>query len=194
MADVSGTPTNKIGERWTTAKLSIRFGITPDLSVTGMFRSARNRELLPTSPSDGIGLVGIYYRLDPTTRIGLSGGMQSRVFKGEKERGWVMGADLFFGTVTEKNYYLKKQMFGVIHIEKGQWDINPYIDARGMFPLISYLAVGAKYESDLGYGPHIEIKVPLEKEETMKAVYVYATYFSGKTLKTFVVGGRIAVN
>jgi|GEM_PF-2332621 len=194
MGDISGTPANKMGERWTTAKLSIRFGITPDLSATGMFRSARKRELLPTSPSDGIGLVGIYYRLDPTTRIGLSGGMQSRYFEGKKERGWAMGVDIFFGIVTEKNYYLKKQMFGVIHIEKGQWDTNPYVDARAIFPFLNFLAVGGKFESDLGFGPHAEIKILLSSEEQSKGIYLYGTLFFYKGVKTFVTGGRIAIN
>lgn len=197
MADVSGTPLSNTPEKFSTWKLQVRVGVTEDLSLTGMFRSSRSRTVsVPisnASPSDA-GLVGIYYRLNPFFRVGVSGGLQTRQDVDKKDLGWIIGGDLFLGMVSTKNYYLKKQVFGYVHIEKGQWDTKPYIDARAMFPLLDFVAVGGKYESDLGSGPHLEIKIPLADQEEMKAIYVYGTYFFSGEIKTPVIGVRIAVN
>lgn len=197
MGDVQGTALSNTPEKFSTWKLQVRVGINQDLSLTGFFRSSRSRvESVPKpeySPTDA-GLVGIYYRFNPFIRLGISGGLQTRKDPGTKELGWLIGGDLFFGIVSERNYYLKKQVFGYVHLEKGQWDLHPYIDARAMFPLISFLAIGAKFESDLGYGPHTEIKILLGEEEDMKAIYIYGTYFMTGDIKTPVVGIRVAMN
>ena len=198
MGDVSGAAFSKTPEKYSTWELQIRIGITPDLSITGMARSSRSRmESVPKpeyGPNDG-GLVGLYYRMNPFVRFGFSGGLQTRRDPNSRETGWLIGGDLFFGMVSQRDYYLKKQVFGCIHTEWGQWDTHPYINGRVLFPLTSFTAVGVKYESDLGYGPHVEFKIPIAAdEEMMKSIYVYGSYFFSGDIKTPIVGVRIAVN
>lgn len=197
MADVSGTPLSDTPQKFSTWKLGVRIGINEDLSLTGMFRSSRSRTVsvpIPeASPSDA-GLIGVYYRINPFLRFGVSGGLQTRQDVDKKDLGWIFGGDLFLGMVSTKNHYLKKQVFAYIHIEKGQWDTKPYIDARAMFPLLDFVAVGGKHDSDLGSGPTLEVKIPLANQEEMKAIYMYGTYFFSGEVKTPVIGVRIAVN
>ncbi|MFA5870795.1 MAG: hypothetical protein WC842_02820 [Candidatus Paceibacterota bacterium] len=194
MADMSGSPSSDRTKSWSTSKVNVRVGITKDLSATVLIRtSSYNREATnPNAPSDA-GLVGLFYRLDPTIRFGGAVGLQTRYLQ-KKEIGWVASGDLFFGVVNQKNYYFRKQAFGYVHIEKGQWDKQFYVDARAMFPLIDFFALGGKFESDLGFGPHVEIKIPLADEERMKAIYLYGTYFTEKEIKTSVLGIRVAIN
>lgn len=195
MADMSGSPSGDRTKSWSTSKVTLRVGITKDLSATVLGRtSSWNRENSnpKNGPSDA-GLIGLFYRLDPTIRFGGGVGLQTRRLQ-KKEIGWIVSGDLFFGVVDQKNYYFKKQMFGVLHIEKGQWDKQFYVDARAVFPILDFLAFGGKFESDLGFGPHAELKIPLAAEESMKAVYIYGTYFSDRDVRTTVIGVRIAVN
>jgi len=192
MGDLATSPSGDPTKSWSTSKITLRVGITKDLSVTILGRTSSWNRNNSIAPSDA-GLVGLFYRLDPTIRFGASAGLQTRRLQ-KKEIGWIGGVDLFFGVVNQKNYYFKRQAFGYIHAEKGQWDKQFYIDARAMFPILDFLAFGGKFESDLGFGPHAEVKIPLAAEESMKAVYIYGTYFSDRDVRTTVIGVRIAVN
>jgi len=195
-ADVSGNPFNGTPGNWSTWQAKGKFGLTQQLSIWGTIRSSRSREVsVPKpekSPSDG-GLLGISYRVSPYLGLAFGGGLQTRQNPGTKETGWLVGGECFLGLVDPENFYLRKQVFAYCRIEKGQWDKYFYINAKALLPL-GVLAIGGKYESDIGIGPHAELKIRISDEESMKSINIYGSYFLDGDVKTGVIGVRIEIN
>ncbi|TSC52186.1 MAG: hypothetical protein LiPW41_397 [Parcubacteria group bacterium LiPW_41] len=192
--DVCGTPFGTTPEKWSTWGLYTRFGISEQITLVGSWRSSRSREVSVShpekSPSEA-GFLGVSY----STRffeIAPLVGLQRRENPRNKDLGWIVGVEGFLGYVTKDNYYLQKQVFIYYRIEKGQFDTDPYIDVRGLFPLLDLVAVGGRFESDMGFGAHGEFKISIAEKETYKAIYLYGTYYMQE--KIAVIGARITVN
>lgn len=193
--DGSGNPFNKSTESWSTWQAKAKFKIEDQISIWGTVRSSRNRDVTTKperSPSHG-GLLGISYRVNPYLGIAFGGGLQTRHNQNSKEMGWLVGGECFLGLVDQENFYLRKQVFVYCRIEKGQFDKDFYMNAKALLPL-GVFAVGGKYESDLGFGPHAELKIRISDEESMKSINIYGSYFMEGDIKTGVVGVRIEVN
>jgi len=194
--DASGNPFNGTKTNWSTWQAKAKFMLTPQLSIWGTIRSSRSREVsVPKpdySPSDG-GLLGVSYRVSPYLGLAFGAGLQMRQDPNLKQTGWLIGGECFLGLVDQNNYYLRKQVYAYARFEKGQFDKNFYLNAKVLLPL-GVFAVGGKYESDLGTGPHAELKIRISDEESMKSINLYGSYFMSGDIKTGVVGVRIEVN
>jgi hypothetical protein len=193
--EVQGAPFDGTIKKFSTWSLAVKYGLSENLSLIGNMRTSRSRSISvekpDNSPVDG-GTAGIAYRTSPFFGIAIGAGLMTRKNPSDKnEIGWLTRMEILLGYITPNNYYLKKQVFCNIAVEKGQWG-DVYVDARGIYPMLDIVAVGVRYESDLGWGPHGEIKIPLAEQEAQKAIYAFCTYYMDQ--KTTVVGVRLTLN